>query len=105
MTRESTRILTLGAPRDLDLHALLGEVLDVEGVEDVHHVHLWELDEESRSFEAHVVVNVKGLEEADRARGAVRAVLERNGIRHATLELEFGVPGDGCEAGRTLGDH
>jgi cobalt-zinc-cadmium efflux system protein len=96
MTRESARILTLGAPRDVDLKALVLEVLDIEGVEDVHHVHLWQLDEENPSFEAHVLVSSSGFAEADKAKGAVKAVLARYGIRHSTLELEFECTDDDC---------
>ncbi len=105
MTRESARILTLGAPRDVDLKALLREVLDVEGVEDVHHVHLWQLDEENPSFEAHVLVSSGDFAEADKAKGAVKAVLARYGIRHSTLELEFESTDDDCGESEIVAPH
>lgn len=105
MTRESARILTLGAPRDIDITVLVNDILSVEGVEDVHHVHLWELDEENRSFESHVVVSSDGFVEADKTKRAVKAVLERYGIRHSTLELEFESTDDDCEESGVVAPH
>jgi cobalt-zinc-cadmium efflux system protein len=107
LIRQSARILTLGAPRDVDLTALVREILDVKGVENVHHVHLWELDEANRSFEAHVVVSCPEFAEANEAKAALRRVLERFGIRHSTLELEleFGTRHDGCGDGEVIAPH
>jgi cobalt-zinc-cadmium efflux system protein len=105
LTRESARILTLGAPRDIDLNALVHELLDVNGIENVHHVHLWDLDEENRSFEAHVVVSSREFTEAGEAKAAARSVLERYGIRHSTLELEFGATDDDCVEGEVIAPH
>lgn len=105
LMRQSARILTLGAPRDVDLTALVRELLDVSGVDNVHHVHLWELDEKNLSFEAHVVVSCLEFAEANEARAAVRGVLERFGIRHSTLELEFGTRHEDCGDGEVIAPH
>lgn len=105
MTRESARILALGAPPHVDLDALVGEVLEVEGVENVHHVHLWQLDEENPSFEAHVIVSSDGFAAADRAKASVKAALARHGIRHSTLELEFDSTDEDCDERGVVAPH
>jgi cobalt-zinc-cadmium efflux system protein len=92
ITREASRILTLGAPLDIHVPALAEELRSVEGVTDVHHVHVWELDESQRSFEGHIVV-------------ARRDVLTRHGISHATLECEYGTVTDGCCEGEVVAPH
>lgn len=52
----SIRILMLGTPPDIDVDALVGALRGVEGVQDVHHLHVWAIDEDRNSLEAHIVV-------------------------------------------------
>lgn len=81
------RLLMLGAPAEPDTEEVREALGRVSGVDSVHHVHLWEIDEHRRSVEAHLVV-------ADPAEGpricrAAKAALEETfGIAHATLEVE-----------------
>lgn len=87
------RLLMLGAPSKPDTEEVRAALARVAGVEAVHHVHLWEIDERRRSVEAHLVV-------ADPAEGpaichAARETLQETfGIAHATLEVE--TPRTGC---------
>ena len=48
------RILMLGAPEEMDAREVVAAMQRVEGVADVHHVHLWRFDEKRVSLEAHV---------------------------------------------------
>lgn len=83
------RLLMLGTPPDVDLPKLVEALRGTEGVEDVHHVHLWSIDERQNALEAHVVV-------ADDARRNLEAIKQRIkrmtgdrfGIGHTTLEFE-----------------
>ena len=105
MTRDSARILTLAVPTGLDLEELCNALRRVDGVRDVHHVHVWEIDEATRSFEAHVVVQKRDLSLAEDVKLRMRAVLERYEITHATLEMEFGRADDDCEEGEVVSSH
>src|SRR6478735_10603731 len=60
--RRSLHILMEGAPSDVETAALIAELQSVPGVAEVHHVHLWELDEHHRALEAHIVVEPAQLE-------------------------------------------
>ncbi|MBV0890984.1 cation diffusion facilitator family transporter [Paracoccus sp. Z118] len=87
------RMLMLGAPAGVGLEAIRGELTSVPGVLDVHHLHVWQIDERRLSAEMHVVM----AEDADlfAVRDAVKARLaERFGIRHSTVEVE--TPSSGC---------
>ncbi|WP_460275578.1 cation diffusion facilitator family transporter [Celeribacter sp. ULVN23_4] len=89
--RPVIRILMLSAPEGHRAEEVKGAMEKVEGVEDVHHVHLWQIDEHRTSVEAHVVTD----RDPSEVLGAVKRVLrERFGIAHSTLEVE--VPGAGC---------
>ncbi len=84
------RILMLGTPPDIDVDTLMTALKQVDGVEDVHHLHVWSIDEQRVSLEAHVVTAASGAD-VETVKNGVRAVArERFGIAHCTLEMEFG---------------
>ena len=105
MTRAASHILTLGVPRDLDVPTLAEAIRGVEGVADVHHVHVWALDETERSFEGHVVIERPDTRLAERVKHSVRRVLDRHGIGHATIECEYGAVSAGCREGQVVAPH
>ncbi|WP_432255087.1 cation diffusion facilitator family transporter [Limimaricola sp. AA108-03] len=83
------RILMLGAPPDLDTAAVLDHLRGIDGVASVHHVHLWQMQENTPALDAHVAVPQGRWGEADAIKARVkRALGERYGICHVTLEME-----------------
>ena len=84
------RILMLGTPEHIDAEKLVSALRGVEGVRDVHHVHVWAFDEHEAALEAHIVVRDEADgPEAAAIRRRIRGVAaDEFGIRHATLELE-----------------
>ena len=90
MLRRTAVILMEGTPPDLDLHALRRAVKACPDVADLHHVHAWELDEDHRALEAHVVVRPDALPRLEAIKSTVKTLLaERFSIQHSTLELEI----------------
>ncbi|MDP0499267.1 MAG: cation diffusion facilitator family transporter [Verrucomicrobiota bacterium JB022] len=90
MLKQTSRILMEGAPPGLDLQALSQAVTEVEGVQEMHHLHVWELDENHRALEGHLVLS-PGTDpnERDAIRRRVKDLLhDRFDISHCTLELE-----------------
>lgn len=83
------RMLMLGSPPEMDMRQLLSAIEAIEGVQDVHHAHLWQMDEHENAMDAHIVIEPGLWNQADRIKGAVRQLLqEEYSIRHATLETE-----------------
>lgn len=83
------RILMLGTPPGLDAEEVIGAMEVVQGVEDVHHVHLWQISEEVTSLEAHVVVSEGHWKDLAAIKSALKSVLkQRFGIGHVTLDME-----------------
>lgn len=105
ITREASRILTLGAPPHIHVPALADALCAVEGVADVHHLHVWELDESQRSFEGHVVIERPDTRLAEQVKRLVRGVLERHGITHSTIECEYGAVSADCREGEVVTPH
>ncbi len=81
------RILMLGSPPNLDNKAVVGAIRDIDGVHDVHHVHLWQMQENQAALDCHVVIGDEATSED--VKSAVKARLaDEFGIQHSTLELE-----------------
>ena len=71
-------------PHGIDIEEIREHLLEVEGVSDVHHIHVWSMDGENHYATMHVVTHG----EAHAIKEAVRHELTEHGISHATLELE-----------------
>ena len=93
LVRQSVDVLLESTPKDLDLEALSRAMSKVDGVDDMHDLHVWSLSSEVRALSAHLVLSGHPtLEEAQIVGERVkRAIGEPFRIAHATLELE-------CEA-------
>ncbi|MBE6972176.1 MAG: cation transporter [Ruminococcaceae bacterium] len=90
--RQVLELFLLKAPRDLCCADVKTHLLELEGVEDVHHLHLWSMDGNHHYATVHVVAEG----DAHAIKEAVRQELAEHGIVHATLELE--TPGEHCHA-------
>ena len=90
MLRETTDILMEGTPSDIDLDRVVEAVQSVERVLDMHHLHVWQLDEATTALEAHVVIAKGDLERMETIKRTVKERLADDfGIEHSTLEFEF----------------
>lgn len=84
---QTVHILMQGTPEDIDIDEVVQAMEEVAGVNNVHHVHLWQLDEHQNALEAHVVID--DFNATERTKTALKRVLaERFAIGHSTLEFE-----------------
>ena len=90
LLKKTSRILMEGTPPELSLDEIKEAMEDLDGVENVHHIHVWELDEHHRALEAHVVIGEnRSMEEVESLKTTVKEHLdERFSITHSTLEFE-----------------
>jgi cobalt-zinc-cadmium efflux system protein len=87
---DTTHVLLEGTPEGLDPAGVERAIVDHDGVEGVHHLHLWSLASDVPALSAHVVLaGEMSLHDAQVRGDSVKAMLaDRFGIDHATLELE-----------------
>lgn len=71
-------------PEGLDPDHIRESLLSIEGVSDVHHIHLWSLDGRNHCATMHIVC----AGDAPACKREVQRLLKHHGIVHATLELE-----------------
>lgn len=89
LIRKTSKILMQATPEGLDLNDLKTQTEKTEGVQEIHHVHVWELDEHHRALEAHVVIPDERISEIDTIKIRIKTLLkERYEIAHSTLEFE-----------------
>ncbi|MBB3108387.1 cobalt-zinc-cadmium efflux system protein [Paenibacillus phyllosphaerae] len=85
--RESYSILMEAVPHQFDLDEIRGSIMEVEGVEDVHEMHLWAISTGHYSLTAHVFVR-----ENIQPYCVILAIHEtlrmKYGIEHATIQTE-----------------
>jgi len=84
----SAHILLEGAPEELDTREIGPDlVANVDGVEGVHHVHVWSITQSRRMVTLHATI--RGTAESDKVVKAIKARLkEKFGLDHATIEIE-----------------
>ncbi|WP_163847660.1 cation diffusion facilitator family transporter [Pseudooceanicola aestuarii] len=97
------RLLMMGSPASPGVHDVADLIRRVPGVADVHHLHLWRMQEHEVALEAHVV-----LSDAEQRPEQLRAEIKRTldevfSLTHATLELES--PGQACTDAPLIGHH
>ena len=71
-------------PHNIDVDEIKEHILEIEGVRDVHHIHIWSIDGERSYATMHIVTDCEPHEIKER----VRNELHSHGICHVTLELE-----------------
>ncbi len=71
-------------PHGIDIAEINSHLLEIDGVLDVHHIHLWSMDGQINFATMHIKHNG----DAHEIKHAIRHALKEHGINHATLELE-----------------
>ena len=71
-------------PDNIDVNEIEEHIKSIEGIIDVHHIHIWSMDGQSNYATMHIVTN----EDNHEIKHKIRHELSEHGIFHATLELE-----------------
>ena len=77
-------------PNDISIEEIRHHIKEINGVVDVHHIHIWSMDGYHNYATMHIVANENSHEIKDK----IREELKEHGIGHATLEIEN--PTDHC---------
>lgn len=85
--RPVLRILMLGAPPGADADDVKAAMTGLPGVIDVHHLHIWQIDEKRSSAEMHLVIE-ESVDFTAVIASAKRVLAERFAISHTTIEVE-----------------
>ena len=96
--RESLNILLEGKPRGIELGAVTTAIGQVEGVLDVHDLHIWSLGSESHALSSHVLIEDMPPSRSGEILHCINHLLaDRFHIHHTTVQFEH----VGCEIADT----
>ena len=87
------RILSESSPSHIDVDELRAALCGVDGVTDVHDLHVWTLVPGKDMVTAHLTSSG----DSARVLGEAQAILAARGLGHATIQVE---PPGGCAVGR-----
>ncbi|MBN66588.1 MAG: cation transporter [Rickettsiales bacterium] len=89
MLPNTIHLLMEGTPEHLSIAEVITAMESIDGVKNVHHVHIWQLDEHHNALEAHVVTDASQLADIEQVKDALKTLLsERFEVGHSTLEFE-----------------
>lgn len=71
-------------PSNISIDEIKKNILDIEGVSDIHHVHIWSMDGYNNYATIHVVTTDNNHE----IKHIIREKLEEYNINHVTIEIE-----------------
>jgi len=85
-------LLMESAPEHLSIEEVIIAIEKTEGVKNVHHVHIWQLDEHQNALEAHVIPSGDDPAKNEQVKTALKTMLfEQFDVGHSTLELEHAI--------------
>src|SRR5690606_34694296 len=85
--RNSLHILTEGTPHAIDAKEVKALLIEIEGVLDVHDLHVWTITSGMDLFTCHIDV-AKDTDEQQVLQKALKLVHDHCGIEHATIQIE-----------------
>lgn len=94
--RESVDILMQGTPLNIDIDEITDELLKIQDIKGVHHIHVWRLDENNTVLEGHVQIQDMLVSESKPISDKVEHILaEHFAITHIVIQFESINCGDG----------
>ena len=87
---KSIKVLMQFTPENIQTEDICKQISMVEGIKNIHHIHIWQLNDNEIHFESHVdlsenisIIDFEGkLEE-------IREILKKHGINHINIQPEF----------------
>ncbi|UII77641.1 cation diffusion facilitator family transporter [Flagellimonas sp. HMM57] len=96
LLKESTKVLMLFTPKSIVVTDIVNSICTIDSIKNVHHVHIWQLNEDEIHLEAHIdFKNDIRLSEFDEILEEIEEhVYHKHGINHVNIQPEF----DKCDS-------
>lgn len=82
--KEVTDLFLEKAPHNIEVSEIKEHIQKIDGVLDVHHIHIWSMDGQNNFATMHIVTD----SEQHKIKNVIRAELREHGIGHVTIETE-----------------
>ncbi len=92
IVRETVDIVVMASPPDISIEKIKERLEKLEKVKNVHHGHLWRLDEKDIHFEAHVEVLDLTVSETTEILENIKNILhDEFNVNHVTIQFECNI--------------
>jgi cobalt-zinc-cadmium efflux system protein len=90
LLKDSIRLSLDGVPDNVDLQKIKTEIEKIDGVNSIHHVHVWANSTTQNAMTAHISLNNSlTISELEAIKRDIKHELIHFNIHHSTLEFEF----------------
>ena len=97
--KEALDIVLMASPDNISIEDISKKLTDIEGIKNIHHVHLWQMDENHIHFEAHTDIEDRLVSETAILLQKIEELLkEEYDINHVTIQFEC----DACDVKELL---
>jgi cobalt-zinc-cadmium efflux system protein len=95
--RETSHILLEGLPREIRLEDVAKTILKVDGVQEVHDIHIWTLGTDMNALSCHIRIPDMHMEDCEKILSKIHEKLAQEfRIKHSTVQFErAGLPETG----------
>ncbi|HLE64067.1 MAG TPA: cation diffusion facilitator family transporter, partial [Pyrinomonadaceae bacterium] len=87
LIRESTNVLLEGTPSHINLAAVENSILETQGVEAVHDLHVWTITSGREALSAHVI-HGESVSQPELLKELRSKLHDRFGVDHLTIQME-----------------
>lgn len=91
LLKSSFKVLMLFSPEDVNLEEMRDKIQHIEGIKNMHHIHIWQLNEQENHLEAHIDFDEDiTLSKFDEILERVEKILFHDfGINHVNIQPEY----------------
>jgi cobalt-zinc-cadmium efflux system protein len=92
LLKDSFKVLMLFTPNSIEIEKIVEDIQKLKGIKNVHHVHIWQLNEEEIHLEAHIDFTEDiPLSKFDTILHEIEDLVHENyDINHVNIQPEFG---------------
>jgi cobalt-zinc-cadmium efflux system protein len=95
LVRKSIDIFLEATPKEIDMDKMVNDLLSIEGVKDIHHLHLWTITSGIYAMSAHVLIDDLLISKSNRILDEIERLLQdRYSMEHTTIQFESESCGD-----------
>jgi cobalt-zinc-cadmium efflux system protein len=92
IVKSSIRIIMQFTPEKTNVQHIASEIESLPGVKNIHHVHVWQINEHELMFEAHIDVSEDmQISAFEKILIHIKNILKKHKINHSTIQPEFTV--------------
>jgi cobalt-zinc-cadmium efflux system protein len=89
IVKEATLVLMMATPENISIQELEKSILQLDEIQNIHHVHLWRVNDKEIHFEAHINVDDMMVSTTESVLDKVEKLLDdKFHIHHVTLQFE-----------------